>query len=214
VQGALYIVDACQAVGQLPVDVGAIGCDALTATGRKWLRGPRGTGLLWVHEDVVPLCTPIGLDADNATLRGPDDVRVVGDARRFQEFEMSIAGLVGLAAALRHLREVGIDAIHARVTSLAERLRAELSRRQGVSVHDGSGARSGIVTFTVEDHDPAAIVRAAAAAGITISVSTAPWAPLDLPAKRIESLVRVSPHVYNTDDELDRLLDVVDRLSR
>ena len=209
-RGILFVLDACQGVGQLPVDVQAIGCDALTTTGRKWLRAPRGTGLLWVHRDVIGECVPIGIDATGANWADEDHYELAPNAVRFQEFEIPVASFVGMVSALEQVGEIGIDAIHSRISTLADRLRSDLAARAGVVVHDGAGPRSGIVTFSVAGRAPAEVVAAAREAGIAINVSSAPWARLDMDAKGLTAVVRASPHYYNDDDELDRLLSVVD----
>ncbi len=210
-RGILYIVDACQAVGQMPVDVQAIGCDALTTTGRKWLRAPRGTGLLWVHRDVIPVCVPIGIDGGSASWLDEDRYELARGAKRFEEFETSVAAQVGLAAALDQVNELGIAAIHHRITSLADGLRAALKSVPGVSMLDGEGERSGIVTFTIEGHEPSQVAAALSEQCIVVSASDAPWARLDMDAKGFTAVVRASPHYYNTADELDRLVEAIGR---
>ena len=206
--GVPFFLDACQSVGQLPVDVGAIGCDVLTATGRKWLRGPRGTGLLWVRHGLLERFDPPGIDT-HAAAWTPDGYALNPDATRFQEFERPIAAEIGLGVAIGELLAIGVDAVAARIGALAEGLRAELAAVGGVSLHDGGRERSGIVTFSVAGV-PALDVRAALmAAGVNVSVSTAAASRLDMAGRDLDAVVRASPHAYNTADELDRLLAVV-----
>ncbi len=203
-----YFLDACQSVGQLPVDVDAIGCTVLTATGRKWLRGPRGTGLLYVRSGFLNQLDPPGIDSHSATWQG-DGYVLNPDASRFEEFETSIAGQVGLGVAIGELLELGVDAVSQRITGLAEGLRHALAERPGVQVLDGGTQRSGIVTFTVADRSPDEVKQAATAAGVNVSVSTAAGALLDMEAEGRVAVVRASPHAYNDDSDLDRLLAVV-----
>lgn len=201
-------LDACQSVGQLPVDVDAIGCTVLTATGRKWLRGPRGTGLLYVKAGFLNQLDPPGIDSHSATWQG-DSYVLNPDASRFEEFETSIAAQVGLGVALGELLVLGVDAVSERVIALAEGLRAQLADVRGVQVLDGGTHRSGIVTFTVAGRDAADVKAAATAAGVNVSVSTDVGALLDMRAEGRTAVVRASPHVYNDETELARLLDVV-----
>jgi selenocysteine lyase/cysteine desulfurase len=204
-----YFLDACQSVGQLAVDLGSIGCDVVTATGRKWLRGPRGTGLIAVRHDFAERLRPPGIGNSAAEWEDADHYRFRPGAGRFAEFEVPVAAHLGLGVAIDHALDLGIDAIAQRVGTLAEQLRADLGALPGVAVHDGGTHRSGIVTFTVEGVAPTALAGAAAAAGINVSVSDAPWARLDMVAPNPTSKVRASPHYYNTVDELARLVEVV-----
>ena len=209
-----YFVDACQSVGQLPVDTGAIGCDVATATGRKWLRGPRGTGLIFVRSDFADRLRPPGIGHSSAEWEDSARYRYRSAAARFAEFEVPIAAHLGLGVAIDHALDLGIDTIAQRVGVLGEQLRHDLGSLPGVAVHDGGGRRSGIVTFTVEDVAPAAVSGAASAAGINVSVSDAAWARLDMVAPDPTTKVRASPHYYNTEDDLARLVAVVDSLIR
>jgi selenocysteine lyase/cysteine desulfurase len=209
-----YFLDACQSVGQLPVDLAAIGCDVATATGRKWLRGPRGTGILFVRADFAERLRPPGIGNSAAEWVDADHYRFRPGAARFAEFEVPVASHLGLGVAIDHVLALGIDAIAERVGGLAEQLRHDLGSVPGVAVHDGGSRRSGIVSFTVGGVAPAGVAAAAAASGINIGVSNAPWARLDMLAPHPTSAVRASPHYYNTGDELARLVEVVDSLAR
>ena len=210
--GVPYFVDGCQALGQLVVDVEAIGCDALTGTGRKWLRGPRGTGLLYVRRSFQERCDPPGIDGVSATWDSATSYSLASTAARFEEFETSTAGQIGLGVALDEALAIGLDAICERVQQLAVRLRTELGRRTRVAVQETEGVCSGIVTFVVDGASAAQVVAAAANAGINMNASSAPWARLDFGARGITEVARVAPHIYNTEDELDRLLAVIDSL--
>lgn len=207
--GVPYFLDACQSVGQLPVDVGTIGCDVLTATGRKWLRGPRGTGLLYLRGSFADRVEPLGIDMSSAEWIDSQTYRVAPGARRAEEFEAPVAAQLGLGAAIDQLLELGVDAVSERVGALAEHLRGSLGELGGISVVDGTGPRSGIVTFVVDGRPAHDVAASLASAGINVSVSRAEDARLDLDGRGLAAVVRASPHVYNTVDELEQLVDVV-----
>jgi selenocysteine lyase/cysteine desulfurase len=208
--GVPLFLDACQSLGQIPVDVDRIGCDVLTGTGRKWLRGPRGTGILYVRGEFADRITPPGIDGRSATWDDAGHYTLEPGSDRFVDFEVPVAAHLGLGAAIDHALELGVDAIAARVNYLAERLRHQLSALGGVEVHDGGTRRSGIVTFTVEGTPPEDVLNAAQSAGVNVSFTDATAARLDLAAPRPSRVVRASPHYYNTEVELDRLVEVVD----
>ena len=212
--GAVTFVDGCQSVGQLPVDVRTISCDVLTATGRKWLRGPRGTGLVYVRDAFAERLVPVGIDGRSAVWDGDDHYRLEAGAQRFVVFETPVAVRLGLGTAIEHALALGMDAVAERVDGLAEGLRSRLSAVAGVAVHDGGRRRCGIVTFTVTGRTTVEVADAARAAGLNVSVTDRPAARLDLGDGRPEGVVRASPHYYNTDDELDRLAEVVSGLAR
>ncbi len=207
--GVPFFLDACQSVGQLPVDMQAIGCDVATTTGRKWLRGPRGTGLLFVRSDFAERLRPPGIGWSAAVWEDADHYRFRDGADRFSDFEVPVAGHLGLGVAIDHALALGLDTIAGRVGALGEQLRRLLVAVPGVVVHDGGTRRSGIVTFTVAGVTPAEVAAACADASINVSVSDAPWARLDMVAPGPTSKVRASPHYYNTEDELGLLVDVV-----
>jgi selenocysteine lyase/cysteine desulfurase len=204
--GVPYLLDACQAVGHLPIDVGALGCDFLSATGRKYLRAPRGTGLLYVREPWVERLEPPFLDVHAARWVTDDEILVRDDARRFESWEHSVAGRLGLGAAVDAALGLGVDAISDRVLSLGASLRAQLRAAPGVVLRDRGVEQCGIVTFTREGEDPVAIAARMRDAGINISVSTIDFARYDLGARGLDAVARASVHYYNTDDELSRFV--------
>jgi selenocysteine lyase/cysteine desulfurase len=211
--GVPLFLDACQSLGQLPVDVGRIGCAVATATGRKWLRGPRGTGLLFVRSDVVDSLRPPGVDGTSAVWEDAEHYRLAPGAARFMPFESPVALHLGLGTAVDHALDLGIEAIAAQVGRIAEHLRATLSSVDGVDVHDGGSRRSGIVTFTVAGAPPAEVKAAAAAAGVNVSVTEAAAARFDMGGARPEAVVRASPHYTSTEEECARLVAVVAALA-
>ena len=210
--GVPMFLDACQALGQLELDVGELKCQVLTSTGRKFLRGPRGSGTLWVSRSIVDRFDPPGIDATSTPWTVDAGMHIEAGIRRFEEYEASYASMVGIAAAARQARAIGVASIERRVVELADRLRDGLASIGGVEVRDTAERRCGIVTFTVAGVSPADVVAAAAAASVIINESTAVWAALDMDAKHTPSVVRASPHYFNTEDEVDRLVDVVSDL--
>ncbi len=207
--GVPFLLDACQSVGQMPVDVERIRCDMLSATGRKFLRGPRGTGFLYVRRSFLDRLEPPFLDLRAATWTAPGRYEIRGDARRFENWETNYAGKIGLGVAVEYALSWGLEAIEARVTTLANRLRERLAAVSGVRVHDQGQRRCGIVTFTVDGVTADDVQRHLAGQGVNTSVSQAESAQFDLPRRGLSSLVRASVHYYNDDAELGRLVDAL-----
>ena len=212
--GVPFLLDACQSVGQVPIDVAAIGCDMLSGTGRKYLRGPRGTGFLYVHRDLAQRLEPPFLDLHAATWVAADRYEIRPDARRFENWECNVAAKLGLGAAVDYALGWGLAAIRRRVSALAEDLRARLAAIPGVGVHDLGVERSGIVTFTVDGHDVGAIKAALRACEINVSTSTVFSTRLDMTARGVGPLVRASAHYYNDEGEIERLVDAVSAIAR
>ncbi len=213
--GATYIVDACQSVGSIPVDVSEIGCDALTATGRKWLRGPRGTGFLYVADALSRAIDPTSSDLVTADyLFEPDErtssrLKFRDDARKFELWERNIAAAIGLGVAISAVLDLGIEEIHRRVLQLADLARAELSDISGIDVWSPSTSESGIVGFTMESLEPAQVKELCAAANINVS-TMADWdAPIDFRRRDRTSVVRVAPHYYNIESEIEQFISVI-----
>ena len=202
--GIPYLLDACQSVGQMPVDVEAIGCDMLSATGRKYLRGPRGTGFLYVRRGLLETLEPPLLDLHAARWTGAESFEIRPDARRFENFECNFAGKVGLAAAIDYALDWGLDGTYARIRGLADGLRTRLLAIPGVAVHDLGAEKCGIVTFTLEDRQPDAVRDALRAQAINVSVSKRDSTLLDMQARGLPALVRASVHYFNTEDEVER----------
>ena len=212
-RGIPYLLDACQAVGQIAVDVDAIGCDMLSATGRKFLRGPRGTGFLYVRRAMLDRLEPPMIDHFAAPWVSPSEYRLRDDARRFETWENNYAARLGLGVAIDYALDIGLGPIEARCRLLAGRLRTGLAAIRGIEIRDLGRAPAAIVSFTVDGHDARAVVRDAAAAAITIGVSNPSSTRLDAEARALPPVVRASPHYYNTEAEIDRLIERVSGLT-
>jgi selenocysteine lyase/cysteine desulfurase len=212
--GVPLLLDACQSVGQLPLDVDAIGCDVLSGTGRKFLRGPRATGFLYVRRELIEQLDPPLLDMRAADWHADGSYRIRGDARRFENWETYYAGKIGLGAAVDYALEIGVDNAWERIQALASRLRAQLTEIPGVALVDRGAVLGATVTFTVADVAAADVQRQLAAERINVSVMDAASAQLDYGVRGIAETVRSSVHYYNTDDEIDLLVDAVRQARR
>jgi selenocysteine lyase/cysteine desulfurase len=211
--GIPYLLDACQAAGQMPIDVERLGCDMLSATGRKFLRGPRGTGFLYVRKQMLERLEPPMIDHFAAPWVPRDRYQLRDDARRFETWENNYAARLGLGVAVDYALDLGLDAIEARCRMLAGRLRSGLDAIPGIAVRDLGRAPCAIVSFTVEGHEAGAVAASAGRAGITIGVSDPESTRMDAEARSLPPLVRASPHYYNTEAEVDRLIEHCSALS-
>lgn len=207
--GIPYLLDACQSVGQLPIDVEEIGCTFLTTTGRKFLRAPRGTGFLYIAAEWIERLEPEVIDLRAAEWTSIDSYELRHDTRRFEQFERSYAAFLGLGVAAEYAMGFGLDAIAARVGMLAELLRDRLRARPGVTVLDQGRQRAGIVTFSVAGSTPDEIRARAQARGINVWSMPAEIARLDFDPRGIAGAVRASVHYFNTEEELDRLIEAL-----
>jgi len=210
----LYLVDACQSVGQLPVDVAEIGCDLLTATCRKFLRGPRGSGFLYVSDRVLRAgYEPLFIDMHGARWIEPGGYRPAETAARFEEWEFPYATVLGCAAAARYAGQIGLEAIARRSWALAARLRSLLDRIPGVRVLDRGPQLGAIVTFAIDGWQPQPFKAAMDAQRINSALSFREFAQFDFADKAVDWCLRLSPHYYNTESEVDDVAATVAALA-
>ncbi len=205
----LFLLDACQSVGQMPIDVQNIGCDMLSATGRKYLRGPRGTGFLYVRQDILEQLEPPFLDLHAAKWIAKDQFKIRPDARRFENWETNYAGKIGLGTAVDYALSLGLDNIWARISSLADMLRARLSDIGNIRLHDLGKQKCGIISFTIKGQSPEEVRSKLSGQKINVSVSLAESSLLDMEKRGLKSVVRASVHYYNNEEETERFCEAV-----
>lgn len=207
--GVLYLVDACQSVGQLFVDVEKIGCDFLTATGRKFMRGPRGTGFLYVSDRILEQnYAPLLLDMRGANWTEYDDYELFKTAKRFEHWEVSYASLLGFTEAVKYANNIGIHAIEHYNKGLSERLRGNL-KNSGFQVWDQGNRLSSIITFCGPDGDLENIQKVLKENNIFFSVTYKNSALIDFTNKNINGIVRLSPHYFNTVEEIEKVSEIL-----
>jgi cysteine desulfurase / selenocysteine lyase len=205
----IYLLDACQSVGQLALDVRTIGCDILSGTGRKFLRGPRGTGFLYVRKGFLNEIDPPFIDLHSATWTGPNTYTLDPTAKRFENWESFTAGRIGLMQAVRYARQIGLENIELRVSLLASALRFALGSVPGITLHDMGAQKCGIVTFTKQGEDAEAIRARLHKSQINVSTTQRSSALLDFDERGLTSVLRASVHYYNTEAEIGRFVDVL-----
>jgi selenocysteine lyase/cysteine desulfurase len=213
--GVPYLVDACQAVGQMLVDAPALGCDYLAGTARKFLRGPRGIGFLYVSDSALDAgAYPLLVDMHGATWTDPDRFDLTPDARRFESWEIAQALVLGVGAAVRYALEVGVDTSRDRSRALAQYARVRLGDLPGVRVLDRGAERCAIVTVEPGGRPAAEIKLALRARGINTSSPEREDAVIDMDEKGTASAIRISPHYYNTAREVDQAVEALADLMR
>ncbi len=203
--GIPFLLDACQSAGQMDLDVDALGCDMLSATGRKYLRGPRGTGFLYVRKALLAQMDPPTLDLHAATWVAQGKFEVRSDAKKFETWESAAATRLGLGVAIEYALALGLNKIERRVQYLAALLREQLAQVNGVTVRDLGRVRCGIVTFTCNGHSPGEVMQRLKANGIAVRTIELSSARIDMEQRGLDELVRASVHYYNTEAEIERL---------
>jgi len=208
-----YLLDACQAAGQMSIDVEKIGCDFLAATGRKFLRGPRGTGFLYIKDKWLSIIEPVMIDHFGAPWVSKNTYELRKDARRFETWENSYALRIGLGEAITYAEEIGIDLIHERVQLLARLNRKLLSEVKNVQVRDIGTEQCGIISFSIEEEkDPKKIVNQMSEAGFTIGSVDPESTLIDSEKRNLPTLLRMAPHYYNTEEEIEKAVKQISLL--
>ncbi len=212
-QGVLFLLDACQSIGQLNVNVQDLKCDFLTATGRKFLRGPRGTGFLFVSDRVLhDGYYPLFIDGFGATWQKTEQFEILPSAKRFETWEKSYALQIGLAEAIRYQNEIGIDNIQLYNLELMMRLRKNLSSVSGINLYDRGSNKCNILTFTKDNKSLESITTQLNSNHVIYSVSHKNWGIIDFDKKRVEWVIRISPHYFNTLAEMDKVSEIIDEI--
>jgi selenocysteine lyase/cysteine desulfurase len=213
--GSFFLVDACQSAGQVPLDVEELQCDFLSATSRKFLRGPRGVGFLYVREDVMDQLEPPMLDLHAAEWTSADGYRLRPDAKRFENWEKNYANHLGMGVAIDYAVDIGLERVWAQIERNAALLRGKLAGIPGVTVRDLGEVKGGIVSFEIQGHDPDAISETLRKRWkINTSGSGVSSTRFDMESRGIERMVRSSTHYFTTDDEIDLLASAVEDIER
>ena len=210
--GALVLLDACQSTGQ--IDLGAVDYDMLVCTGRKWLRGPRGTGALVVRDEVRRRLRPRLIDHSAAEWVAPDRFEPRDDARVFELWEFSVADRLGMIAAARYALAKGLDVIEAEVGDRARRLREGLAAIPGITVRDLGERRSGIVTFTSDVVPAVELKDRLWRENVAVTVSQRGSTLIDMTRRGLDEVVRASPHYFVTPEEVDQAVERISRSAR
>jgi cysteine desulfurase/selenocysteine lyase len=211
--GILYLLDACQSAGQVPLDVKEIGCDMLSVTGRKYLRAPRGTGFLFVKKEIRNQLKVVAVDGFNAECITTTDFKLREDGKRFELYEKNRALTLGLGAAVQYALNIGVDKIWDRIQLLSALLREQLEDIAGVTVHDRGSHLCGIVTFSIAGLDPLWIKVQLGQKKINVSAALAKSTLYFMDKQHLSSVVRASVHYYNTEEEIEQLCKAVAELS-
>jgi len=209
-ENILYLVDGCQSVGQLPVNMQDIQCDFFTASFRKFLRGPRGAGFLYVSDKALQSgLTPLFPDLRSANWLEADRFVPKSTAQRFEYWEQAYALVMGSAACVAYAYKMGIQDIHDRTTSLAAYTRSRLEQLPGCQVLDQGKKLCGIVTFHLPVDDPLPLQQYLKTHKVNTAVAYRENALIDFDRKGVSWAMRISPHYYNTREEIDTSMDLL-----
>ncbi len=203
----LYMIDACQSIGQIPFDVEKIGCDFATATSRKYLRGGRGLGFLYVRKSVIEQLEPVFLEVSYAYWQNADSYQLNKSIKMFETWEKPYALMMGFTAALKYANDLGMENIWNRIQLIANYLRDQLRTVEGVTVQDIGQVQGGIVTFTKAGISPEDLQKHLQYFNINTSVAGRFSSVLDMDKRNLVAANRASIHYYNTKVEIDFLID-------
>ena len=208
-----YLIDACQAAGEIPMDVAKLRCDFLSATARKFLRGPRGLGFLYVSDRALKRGDyPLYIDMRGASWVSPDSFEPAPDARRFENWEFPYSLVLGLGEAARYATAAGIERCGRRARELAATLRSKLRQLPGFRVLDRGHELAAIVTVEIKGWHAPDVVSILRQQGINTSAARRANAVIDMDEKGAASAVRFSPHYYNTEAEIDAAVEAAKAL--
>ncbi len=207
--GVPYLLDACQSIGQIDVDAKEIGCTAMSTTGRKYLRGPRGTGFLYVDKQHIESFEPPWLDQHSVNLVDRGNYELCDSAQRFENFETAFAARICFGKALEYANKIGINNIEQRIIHLGEYCRGKLASVPGVVLQDQGVNKGGIVMFSLADREPAEVQRGLKSHSINVWSSAGPGSLIDFQRRNIDALVRASIHYFNTEQEIDRMVEML-----
>lgn len=209
-----FVLDACQSIGQTPINVQDIGCQVLSATSRKYLRGPRGVGFLYVQDSALDHIEPPFLDLRAATWTSDMEYEIIDGAKRFENWETNFAGKLGLGTAIDYALDLSVEKTFSRLQKLAEVLRKKLKDLDKVSVHDQGKDKGGIVTFSIDGLEGEVVSQKLRAQKINTSTTAPGAARYDLNHRGIPTVVRASTHYYNTEEEIDCFISAVEEFGK
>ena len=201
-KGVLLCVDAIQSLGAMPIDVKAMNIDFLSADGHKWLCGPEGLGIFYVRKELQGHLRPscVGwLSMKNWSDFSHYQFEFRDDIRRYDSGAYNLAGIYALGGAIDLLLEIGLERITARILALTDRMVADL-RDKGYRIYSSRRPTeaSGIVSFYSDVHDHEAVQRHLRSEHRIVIAARG-------------GRLRASPHVYNSEKEIDRLIEVLPR---
>lgn len=208
-----YLIDACQSAGQVPLDVQKLNCDFLSVTGRKYLRGPRSSGLLYASDRALSESTPLTIDLHSAEWTDAEDYQIHSDAQRFEQWEQNLSGKIGLAEAIDYYLNAGSETAFNTLAGHAELLRNQLKQMEGITVYDAGGKQGGIVTFDTPV-DPFHLKEQLSQQAFNVSVSPLNSTLLDMKRRGFRDLIRASVHYYNTEEEIHKFAEMLQELIR
>jgi selenocysteine lyase/cysteine desulfurase len=208
-----YILDACQSAGQMKLDVEVLKCDFLSITCRKFLRGPRGTGALYISDKALDAgLEPMFIDMRGAEWIEKDKYKQQPDAKRFEDWEFAYSTVLGTASAIEYCLNIGEDKIWQQVKHLSGNLRNQLSQLDRVRVLDNGPEVCGLVTFHVEGSDPKYIVSELLKRKINVVPSYRAFGIIDFDEKGVDWAIRASPHYYNTKEEIEIFINSINEI--
>ncbi len=200
----IFIVDACQSVGHIKLDVKKIQCDVLVGSGRKYLRGPRGTGFIFFKDTIKKTLTPSILDMNNTKIKnGKIDV---DRERMFESFESSPALKYGLSKAIEEINQKGMETVESEIKKKSNIFRKRLECFNQIIFYENRRLLSGINTFNIKGFSAKKVYAYLLSKKILCSVSSRETSMMYFGKKNLTDLVRISIHHYNTMSEIDYLI--------